>query len=303
MAGIKVLALLLFAFSVGCFQMIQTNTVSQSAPDVPSPYPPELNYSTATPADIVRTCQTLLELHEVSGDTVPHWPKKPDDIRPSPANERSYRYHFYRPSLIKYGASQWLWDDGAHMITWSHLNLTNSIIDLRTMLQMQLQSGMIPEVINWLYEPQRLTQQNRSTTDSITDFLEYSSPFYTDLTQMPVLPFSLRAMHEQKPEDLELLQEFVPNLVRYFDWWANTRDVDGNGLVSIIHGWESGLDASPIYDIPYIGEALVNRIKREHRQIKLLELYPHFISILAGYSLQTSHLSSLLLFYFTECRI
>ena len=31
-------------------------------------------------------------------------------------------------------------------------------------------------------------------------------------------------------------------------WWADSRDVDGNGLVSIIHGWESGMDASPAYD-------------------------------------------------------
>ena len=281
MAGLKVLALFLFTFAAGCFQTVNSKPILEAAPE---PYPPGLDYSTATPADIVRTCKTLLTLHEVSGDTSTHWPKKPDNTHADPANQCSYHYHFYRPSLIKYGASQWLWDDGAHMITWSHLNLTNSISALRTMLQMQLENGMIPEVINWLYEPERLMQRNRSTANSITDTL-YSSPFYTDLTQMPVLPFSLRAMHEQNPEDLDLLREFVPPLVRYFDWWADNRDVDKNGLVSIIHGWESGLDASPIYDIPYAGEGLVNRIRKEKRQIKLLELYPHFLTFLAGYAL------------------
>ena len=34
---------------------------------------------------------------------------------------------------------------------------------------------------------------------------------------------------------------------RYFRWWANTRDLNNDSLVTILHGWESGLDASPMY--------------------------------------------------------
>ena len=30
-------------------------------------------------------------------------------------------FHFYRPSLQKYGAYQWLWDSGSHQIVWSAL--------------------------------------------------------------------------------------------------------------------------------------------------------------------------------------
>ena len=44
----------------------------------------------------------------------------------------------------------------------------------------------------------------------------------------------------------------VPKLVRYFTWWKNNRDVDGNGLVTILHPWESGIDLSPAYD-PALG--------------------------------------------------
>ena len=60
-------------------------------------------------------------------------------------------------------------------------------------------------------------------------------------------------------------QRLVPRLVEYFQWWSTTRDIDGNGLITIIHGccavllfiarhacsWESGLDASPAYDLAY----------------------------------------------------
>jgi len=50
-------------------------------------------------------------------------------------------YHFYRPGLVKYGPDQWLWDSSFHMIAWSHINATNSVLDMRTMLQMQKPSG------------------------------------------------------------------------------------------------------------------------------------------------------------------
>lgn len=53
------------------------------------------------------------------------------------------------------------------------------------------------------------------------------------------------------PQNTALLREFVPPLIRYFDWWARQRDIDCNGLLAIIHGWESGMDASPAYDRAY----------------------------------------------------
>ena len=58
---------------------------------------------------------------------------------------------------------------------------------------------------------------------------------------------SLRAIYEQT-NDTELLKEIVPKLVRYFNWWKENRDLEGNGLVTILHPWESGIDLSPAYD-------------------------------------------------------
>jgi hypothetical protein len=49
-------------------------------------------------------------------------------------------------------------------------------------------------------------------------------------------------------QDGSLLREFLPKLVKYWDWWLRERDPDGDKLVSIIHPWESGIDASPCYD-------------------------------------------------------
>lgn len=58
-------------------------------------------------------------------------------------------FHFYRPSVEKYTADQWLWDSGAHMIVWSQKNVNNAVLDMRTMLQMQQPDGRIPEQIYW----------------------------------------------------------------------------------------------------------------------------------------------------------
>jgi len=77
--------------------------------------------------------------------------------------------------------------------------------------------------------------------------IQYSHTTYNDLTQMPVLPYSLRAIYQQT-NDIDLLREIVPKLIRYFRWWKETRDLDGKGLVTIIHPWESGIDLSPAYD-------------------------------------------------------
>jgi glycogen debranching enzyme len=147
-------------------------------------------------------------------------------------------YHYYRPALTKYGAGQWLWDSGWHIIAWSHRRPENAIAELRTLLSFQRSDGFIPEIIFW--RPGWLTRPP-------FDFLVgYSRREYTDLTQMPMLAYSVRAIWNAT-HDVEILREFVPKIVDFLAWWEG-RDPDGDGLVSIIHPWESGIDASPAYD-------------------------------------------------------
>jgi glycogen debranching enzyme len=147
-------------------------------------------------------------------------------------------YHFYRPALTKYGPYQWLWDSGWHMIVWSHRRPENAIADLRTLLQFQQPDGFIPETIFW--------KQNSLLRRLVAWFNGYSQAEYTDLTQMPMLAYSVRAIW-QATHEKNLLKEFVPAIAQYLEWWQR-RDHDNDGLVSIIHPWESGMDASPTYD-------------------------------------------------------
>ena len=221
----------------------------------PTPVP----QNTSTPRAIVRQAHSFLQSHLVEGDRC--W------AAPDPRSNTSscFHYHFFRPSLTKYSAAQWLWDSGSHMISWSHLNATNSILDLRTMLNMQRDNGFVPETIYWA---------NQSLEQDAENIMFYGNTETTEITQMPVLAFSLRAIWNATG-DVELLKEFVPKLVKYWQWWQNTRVLSDSGLVSILHGWESGLDASPMYDRSYNVTPTPS----------FLGMYAHFVTVMASYNL------------------
>ncbi len=142
-------------------------------------------------------------------------------------------FRFYRPSLQKYSPDQWLWDSGAHMIVWSHRNVSNSVEELRTLLRMQRPDGFVPEEIFW---------GARTQLEDDELLLQWSNTHHSDITQFPVLPYALRAIYEAT-NDTAIVAEFLPQLVRLMQWWRQARD-DGDGLVSMLHNWE-GLDASP----------------------------------------------------------
>eukprot|EP01038_Epipyxis_sp_PR26KG_P010682 gene10682-14345_t len=215
----------------------------------------EIDYS-----GIVNNCFKYLQEHECKGVK---WHKQ---------------YHFYRPSIEKYSADQWLWDSGSHMIVWSNKNVTNSVLDMRTMLQFQQKDGRIPEEIFW---------SERSVKENMEILLQYSNTQFTDTTQMPVLPYSLRAIYTalQKEDkgklmkkSKEILTEFVYPLVDYFIWWRNTRDL-GDGLIVAIHNWETGLDASPAYDPAF--HVYITEVNETSKS----ELYPKFIELVESYKL------------------
>ena len=135
------------------------------------------------------------------------------------------------------------------------------------MLHLQLDDGRIPQQINWRYK--------KSWNDPLKPNL-YSQHEYNDLTQMPVLPYSLRSIYDATG-DVALLKEFVPKLVKYFRWWKSIRDLDGSGVVTILHPWESGTDLTPCYDAA-LGVAAENRARPPWSVI-----YPQLIQLALSY--------------------
>src|SRR5690606_36491461 len=112
-------------------------------------------------------------------------------------------------------------------IAWSHLNVTNSMLDFETLLSQQLPDGRVPEEIFW---------SERSGFEEAIILLTWNSTRATDITQMPLLPFSLRAIYNQT-KDLDFVKKYLPKLMSYYLWWHQVRSVDGDNLVAIIHSW------------------------------------------------------------------
>jgi glycogen debranching enzyme len=151
-------------------------------------------------------------------------------------------------------------------------HVDKAIEDFRSQLHFVLDDGRIPEQINWRVK-------NTTRLDRMKTRLLYSKLEYNDLTQIPVLPYSLRAIYNATG-DVGLLQEFLPGIVRYFHWWRATRDLDGTGVVTILHPWESGLDLTPAYDAA-LGLPPESRARPSWRDlypslVKLILLYKHW---------------------------
>jgi len=124
------------------------------------------------------------------------------------------------------------------------------------MLLFQLDDGRIPQQINWRYKP--------GFSNPLKPRL-YTKNEYNDLTQMPVFPYSLRSIYNATG-DVGLLREFVPKLIKHFDWWRTNRVLDDTGLVTILHPWESGLDLTPAYDAA-LGVDSASRARPAWRQM------------------------------------
>ena len=161
-------------------------------------------------------------------------------------------------------------DSGAHQIVWAALgDVDQAVADLRTMLKVQLDDGRIPQQINW--------EKKSSWDDTFRDPLRlYSRTDYNDLTQTPVLAYSLRSIYNATG-DITYLEEFVPKLIQLLTWWKKTRDLDGTGVVTILHPWESGIDLSPAYDAA-LGVSPSNRARPPWRAI-----YPQLIQLALSY--------------------
>lgn len=142
------------------------------------------------------------------------------------------RFGYTRPSRSHY-PFQWYWDSCFTAIVWRRFDESRARRELASLLLAQRDDGFIGHTIFWdtpLNERQRLTYNVTSphapTTASI---------------QPPTLAWAWR-IAVGDPSN-------VPAILAHYDWLASHRDLDGDGLIWIVQPDESGLDASPQFDV------------------------------------------------------
>jgi hypothetical protein len=151
-------------------------------------------------------------------------------------------YAFTCPSTPRY-RHQWYWDSCFHAIVWCHLDGSRARAELRTLVRAGRLDGFIPHTTFW----DRPAYWRRAPFYGTHTVFGCSA---TATIQTPLLAVAWErvAAASAPDEAAAFIAEGLPALRLHYDWLARERDPDRDGLLTIIHPDESGLDDSPKYD-------------------------------------------------------
>jgi hypothetical protein len=154
------------------------------------------------------------------------------------ANDRG-EWTVPQPNLYPH---QWLWDSCFISIGLRHLDVKRAQTELRSLLRGQWSNGMMAHLI-FSTKGQRLTQR---LEEGWVNPQAPNGTITSGLTQPPVFAEAVWLIGQKikMPERRTWFKEMLPHLIDYHQWFYNERDV-GDGLVFIIHPYESGLDNTP----------------------------------------------------------
>jgi glycogen debranching enzyme len=152
-------------------------------------------------------------------------------------NGRSY--NFVCPSTATY-PFQWLWDSAFHAIALLHVDPELAKQELLCLLQGAQPDGFIPHMLLW--------EQGFHSAAQAEYSIVLADPYYTSTLQPPVLARAIWRVYQATRDDA-FLAAVLPPALRFFRWLKAHRDPDDDHLIAIIQPDESGLDASPKYDV------------------------------------------------------
>jgi glycogen debranching enzyme len=154
---------------------------------------------------------------------------------------------FTKPAPRQY-PHQWNWDSALIAIGLAAGNLARAREEVRWLLRGQWRNGMVPHVVYHTgpsdYFPDPAFWQIERSADA-------PAVATSGITQPPILATAVRRLYEHDPDGDEsraFVREVYPALLAWHRWFFLERDPQGEGLVCIVHPWESGLDNSPRWD-------------------------------------------------------
>jgi len=152
-------------------------------------------------------------------------------------------YCYIQPSPSTY-PFQYFWDTCLHVFILTALGEHDlAKRNMRSLFAMQADDGYVGHMLFW----------NRVRPAKWVDIFQSRPgrnlfrPHMSALIQPPMVAQTVQRIHTGTG-DMAFLAEMVPKLKRYFDWLAAHRDLDGDGLISIITTFESGMDWKPAFD-------------------------------------------------------
>ncbi|HYX83662.1 MAG TPA: hypothetical protein VE777_01715 [Gaiellales bacterium] len=148
-------------------------------------------------------------------------------------------FGFTAPDVSKFPA-QFYWDSCFHAVAWAALDPRRAREELRSLVAAQEPDGFIGHTVFW----------DRRVRFSRRPFYNVLSPRdrMTRTIQPPLLAFAWELVAAAS-QDPGFRTEGLERLSAHYDWLHRNRDPDSTGLLSIVQPDESGLDASPKFDV------------------------------------------------------
>ena len=170
---------------------------------------------------------------------------------------------------------QWSWDAAFIAIGLARVSVPRAITELRTLLAAQWETGMIPHIVfspgsNYFPGPDVWGTDRAAARPPDVETSGICQPPVHAIALARILRIAAEAGGETDQQARAFAREAVPKLAAWHRWLATVRDPDGQGLVQIHHGWESGMDNSPRWDDAYTAIVVEHETELRRHDTKLV---------------------------------
>jgi len=147
---------------------------------------------------------------------------------------------------------QWSWDAAFIAIGLATFDVPRALAELEHLRKAQWASGMIPHIV-FSAAPGYFPDAARWRTADLSP----PGVATSGICQPAVHAIALRRIWQraaggpQEAAVLDYLSRTFDSWLAWHRWLHDVRGADGSGLLTIHHGWESGMDNSPRFDAAY----------------------------------------------------
>ncbi len=212
--------------------------------------------------------------------------------------DRNWQGNYTAPSVKQY-PHQWSWDSGFIAIGYSYFDEERAKRELLSLLRAQWADGMVPHI---RYNP---AYSEYFPNASFWRPLPGYAPKGVDtscIIQPPLLTIGALYFYNNAV-DMEEAKRFLsyiyPMLLNFHRFLYRERDPHRDGLIAMVHPWESGQDDSPAwrdilrgipipqgYAITYRRKDIINVPPDERPEDELYERYVYLIELFKEYGYQ-----------------
>lgn len=165
----------------------------------------------------------------------------------------------------------WSWDAAFVAVGLASLSVERAIVELDTLLSAQWANGMIPHIVfadgvdGYFPGPDRWACSDLAAAAP-------AGRRTSGITQPPVHAIAVQRILDRardrgrttRGHAEAFLDRRWNDLMRWHRWLAEARDPQRRGRVTLYHGWESGMDNSPRWDVAY-ANVIASRVPEYER--------------------------------------